>query len=77
MIFVKLELYQTVRLATGQRATIVEILGNGEAYLADVVLLEADYKADPPVYAEFETETIYPKDITSVFESVEKPFANV
>ena len=56
--------YQKVRLKDGKDAIIVEILGNGEAYIADIEISEGDY----------ETDTIYPKDIKSVFVEVEQPF---
>jgi hypothetical protein len=60
-----ISLYQRVKLKNGKNAAIVEILGNGEAFIADIEISEGDY----------ETETIYPKDIKSVFVEVEQPFA--
>jgi hypothetical protein len=59
-----IELYQRVKLKNGKDAVIVEILGKGEAYIADIEISEGDY----------ETETIYPKEIKSVFVEVEQPF---
>ena len=59
--------YQKVRLKDGKDAIIVEILGSGEAYIADIEISEGDY----------ETDTIYPKDIKSVFVEVEQPFITV
>ena len=57
--------YQKVRLKNGRDAVIVEILGDGEAYIVDTELSEGDYV----------TETIYPKEIRSVYVEVEQPFA--
>ena len=59
------KLYQKVRLHNGKDAVIVEILGGGAAYIADIEVSEGDY----------ETETICPRDIKSVFVEVERPFA--
>ena len=59
-----IKLYQKVRLKNGKNAVIVEILGNGAAYIADVEVSKDDY----------ETETIYPSEIKSVFIEVEQPF---
>ena len=56
--------YQKVKLKNGNLAVIVEILGNSEAYIADIEVSEDDY----------ETDTIYPSDIASVFVEVEEPF---
>ena len=56
--------YQKIRLNNGRDAIVVEILGNGEAYIVDIEISESDY----------ETETISPKDIKSVFVEVEQPF---
>jgi len=61
-----IKLYQKVRLNNDKDAVIVEILGDGEAYIADIELSEGDY----------ETETIYPKDIKSIFIEVEQPFVS-
>ena len=60
-------IYQTVRLKNGKRATIVEILEQGKAYIADVELSEGD----------FETEQIVQEDIVSVFVEVEQPLQQV
>jgi len=57
--------YQKVKLQDDKYAIIVEILGNGEAYIADIEVSEGNY----------ETETIHPKDIKSIIVEVEKPFA--
>ena len=70
----KLEMFQSVRLKTGQRAVIVEIYNDGEAYEADVVIRQANIKADPPEYGKYETRTIYPDEITTVFTEVETAF---
>ena len=51
----KIEEFDKVRLRSGLTASIVEILGNGEAFLADV-----DYDDD------IETEFIHPEDIVEV-----------
>ena len=59
-----LHIYQTVRLTSGKRATIVEILEQGKAYMADIEIAEGD----------FETEQISQEDIASVFVEVEQPF---
>lgn len=56
--------YQRVKLKTGKDAVIVEILGNGEVYIADIEISEGDY----------ETSTVYPKDIKSLYVEVEEPF---
>ena len=56
-------MYQHVRLKNGKRATIVEILEQGKAYIADIEVEEDDY----------ETEQISHEDITSVFVEVEQP----
>jgi hypothetical protein len=60
-------LYQKVKLQDGRDAIIVEVLGRGDAYVADVELATGDY----------ETLTIYPTDIISVFVEVEEPFVAV
>ena len=70
----KLEIYQVVRLRDGNEATILEIFNDGEAYEADVVIRQADIKADPPEHGKYELRTIYPSDIKSIFERVEMPF---
>ena len=56
-------IYQTVRLKSGKRATIVEVLEQGKAYIADIEISEGD----------FETEQIAQEDITAVFVEVEQP----
>jgi len=56
-------LYQAVRLTNGKRATIVEILEQGKAYIADIEIAEG----------EFETEQISQADIISIFVEVEQP----
>jgi len=56
-------IYQTVRLTSGKRATIVEVLEQGKAYIADIEIAEGD----------FETEQISQEDIASVFVEVEQP----
>jgi len=54
--------YQRVRLKSGKRATIVEILEQGKAYIADIELDEGDC----------ETQQIFHRDIASVFVEVEQ-----
>ena len=56
-------IYQHVRLKNGKRATIVEVLEQGKAYIADIEIAEGDY----------ETEQIFQDDIASVFIEVEQP----
>jgi len=56
-------IYQHIRLKNGKRATIVEILEQGKAYMADIEIAEGD----------FETEHISHTDIASVFVEVEQP----
>ena len=56
-------IYQHVRLTSGKRATIVEVLEQGKAYIADIEVDEGDY----------ETEQISQEDIVSVFVEVEQP----
>ena len=73
----KLNMYAVVRLKDGHEATILEIFNGGEAYLADVVIREANANADPIEYGKYETRTIHPSDILSVFERVEKPYVTV
>jgi len=60
-------IYQTVRLKNGKRATIVEILEQGKAYIADIEVSEGD----------FETEQILQADIAAVFVEVEQPLQQV
>jgi hypothetical protein len=52
-------IYQRIR----KRATIVEILEQGKAYMADIEIAEGDY----------ETEQIFQDDIASVFVEIEQP----
>ena len=56
-------IYQHIRLKSGLRATIVEVLEQGKAYIADIEIAEGD----------FETEQIAQEDIASVFVEVEQP----
>jgi len=58
------ELYNKVRLKTGEIATILEDFGDG-AYLAEVFLKSG----------ELDTTEIKREDIASVFEEIEKPLA--
>jgi hypothetical protein len=60
----KVEIYQKIRLKDGRFGHIVEIFNDGEAYMADIAMPDG----------EFETETIFPKDIKSVLVEVERPF---
>jgi len=55
-------IYQRVRLKSGKRAIIVEILEQGKAYIADIEIDEGDY----------ETAQITHADIASVFIEVEQ-----
>ena len=52
----------------------MEIFNDGEAYEAEVIMQEADIEADPPHMGKREMRTIYPDDIKSVFERIEKPY---
>ena len=70
----KLEMFQVVRLTDGSKATIVEIYNDGEGYEVDVVIRQANIKADPPEYGEYETRTIFPNEIATVFTEVETAF---
>lgn len=51
----KIELYDNVKLKDGRLASVVEILGNGEAFIADIDI-DGDY----------ETDKIYPEQIEKV-----------
>ena len=62
--FMKLEMYQVLRLKTGEIGTVLEIFKDGEAYMVDIRLEDDTY----------EQRTIYPDEIASVFVQVEKPF---
>ncbi|GHV40844.1 hypothetical protein FACS189490_06680 [Clostridia bacterium] len=55
--------YQTIKLKSGKRAVIVEVLEQGKAYIADIEIGEGDY----------ETEQISQSDIVSIFVEVEQP----
>lgn len=59
--------HQKVSLNNGRDAVLVEILGKGEAFIADIEMSEGDD----------ETDAIYSKDIKSVFVEVERPFAGM
>lgn len=52
-----INLYDKVKLTNGSIATIVEILGNDEAYIADI---ETDN--------DYDTNTIYPNEIKEIIE---------
>ena len=56
-------IYQAIRLKNGKRATIVEILEQGKAYIADIEISAGD----------FETEQVLQEDIASVFVEIEQP----
>ena len=57
--------FQKVRLKTGEKAIIVEVLSNGQSFLADVIKDDGDY----------ENDEITINDICGVFEEVERKFA--
>jgi preprotein translocase subunit YajC len=59
--------YDHVKLKSGKHAIVVEIWEQGVAY-------EADIEIEP---GEYQTETIYQKDIASVFVEVETPLSQV
>ena len=42
--------------------------------MVDVLLSVGDLSIEPPIYPEYETITITPKDIRSVVVEVEEPF---
>lgn len=50
-----IKLYNKVKLKDGREASIVEILGNGEAYIADI-----------DIGGDYDTDTIYPNQIEKV-----------
>lgn len=52
-----INLYDKVKLTNGSIATIVEILGNNEAYIADI---EVDN--------DYDTNTIYPNEIDKIIK---------
>ena len=60
----KLDMFQVVRLKTGEKGTIIEIFNEGEGYLLDICIEDGNY----------EQRTIYPYEITSVFVETEQPF---
>jgi len=60
----KLNMFQVVRLKTKEKGTIVEIFNEGEGYIVDIRLEDDSY----------EQRTVYPHEITSVFEEVEREF---
>lgn len=47
--------YDNVELKDGRKASIVEILGNGEAFIADI-----------DIGGDYDTDTIYPEQIKKV-----------
>lgn len=59
-----IRLYDKIRLKSGKLASIVEILEQGKAYIADIELEPEDYT----------TEQILQEDIASIFVEVEQPF---
>ena len=65
--FVKLDIFQTVRLVTGEKGTIVEIFNNGEGYMIDILLPDGNY----------ELRTVRPYEIIAVFREIEEPLAVV
>lgn len=52
------ELYDKVELKDGRKASIVEILGDKEAFIADI---EVD--------GDYDTDTIYPEQIKQIIRS--------
>ena len=63
----KLEMFQKVRLKSGETGHIVEIFNNGEAYMVELKIEGNEY----------ELVTIHPGDIMSVIVEVDKPFVAV
>ena len=61
----KFEMYQVVRLKTGEKGTIIEVFNGGEGYMVDIRLDDYNY----------EQKTVLPTDIESVFEEVERKVA--
>jgi len=57
-------MFQSVKLKTGERGVIIEIFNDGEGYMVDIRLSDGSY----------DQKTVYPSDIQSIFESVEKPY---
>jgi len=70
----KLEMYQKVVLKDGKRGAVIEIFNDGEAYMIDVKVSDADYSGTEPIYPEYEEVTVTPKDIKSIIIEVEEPF---
>ena len=62
----KLEMYQKVKLKDGRAGHVIEIFGDGAAYMLDVKMADGDY----------EQPTVTPEEIKSVIVEVEKPFAS-
>jgi len=60
----KIELFQKVRLKNNKSGCIIEVFNDGEAFMVDIADEDGEY----------EYETIYPKDIKSVFVETEMPF---
>lgn len=50
-----IKLYDKVKLKDGREASIVEILGNGEAFIADV-----------DICGDYDTVTVYPDQIEKI-----------
>jgi hypothetical protein len=63
-ILMKLEMYQKVIIIDGRRGHIIEIFKDGEAYMVDVKTKDDEY----------ETLTIFPRDIKGIIVEVEQPF---
>ena len=61
----KLDMFQVVRLKTGEKGTIIEIFNGGEGYMVDIRLEDDSY----------EQRTVYPSEIANIFTEIEKPFA--
>ena len=51
----KIKLYDKVKLKDGRNASIVEILGDNEAYIADI-----------DIGNDYDTETVYPEQIERI-----------
>jgi len=58
-------MYQSVRLRTGERAVIIEIYNDGEAYEVDIRLEDESY----------EQRTVQPHEIIGIFEEIEREYA--
>jgi len=61
----KFEMYQVVRLKTGEKGTIIEVFNDGEGYMVDIRLDDYNY----------EQRTVLPTDIESVFEEIKRKVA--